>query len=100
MSKRRGFTIIAGGPDLIDTWENLGDPPVNRVVGGASVYGKQSVTTEHGLGKDAAELHLYAFFLKLAFDPVDRVAEEWSSPFDDSGVLVLTSRVQVYALPC
>ncbi len=78
-----------GGPDLIDTCENLGDPPVNRVVGGASVYGKHSVTTEHGLGKDDAELHLYAFFL-----------EEGSSPLNESGVLVLSSHVQVYSFPC
>ena len=100
MSKRSGFTIVAGRPDLIDTWEDLGDPPINRVVGGASVYRKHSISTEHGLGKDAVERHLYAFFLELAFDSVYLVSEECSSPFDESGVLVLSSHVQVYTFPC
>ena len=100
MPKRRGFTIIAGGPDLIDTWEDLWDPPVYRVVWRAPVYREHGVSTEHCLSEDAAKLHLYAFFSELAFDPVDRVAEECSSPFDESGVLVLTSHVQAYALPC
>ena len=100
MSKRRGFTIIAGRPDLIDAWENLRDPPVDRVVGGASVYRKQCISTEHGFGKDAVERHLYAFFLELAFDSVYLVSEECSSPFDGSGMLVLSSHVQVYSFPC
>ena len=100
MPKRCGFAIVAGRPDLIDAGKDLWDPSVNRIVRRTAVDGKQCVPTEHCFCEDAAKWQLHALLLELALDLVDRVAEECSSSFDESGMLVLPPHVQAYAFPC
>ena len=80
--------------------KDLRDPPVHRIIRRAPIYGEQGISAENCLGEDAAKWHRYAFLLELALDPVDRIAEEGSSSFDESCVLVLPSHVQAYAFPC